>query len=897
MEQCLSVYISEKKQTLEIRNNRENISLVFTRNEKNGITASLSQKPALPTANRKGSIYGLIGLIRIAETEFIVAVSKAEKLGEQLERNTIYRVKEVTLIPQPRGTNTESSIGKRKLNALTEYFAKGTFYYSHDTDLTLSFEQKNTEKTPAPNTEKKYTKIKERIFSIVGNRRYVWNKFLLRRILFFRESLLKGDRAVFDGGQFLVFLVQGHISVATLSRPQGNIVFGLISRVECKRTGTRCSSKGLDENGNVSGFVETETVVSTPTCLFSHVSVRGTIPIFWMNKTVGIANRAVATRSVEATQPCFDRHFDFLLAKYKRIHVLSLLSLEKKENEAFLTLRYKTHLKERTHSENIEATFFDISAESARQPAETMALSLAAELQNTIESFGYFLLDRTSGAVYPQRGVFRVNCFDSLDRTNIVQEIISRAAVQTLFLDDKTFPKDACQQIAQRMWRLWIKNGDDISKIHAGSKALKTQMTKQSDGGVQQSLRGLLSDMKNKAVRIYQNTFNERKLQNSIDVLLGRKKEDEYETRLDVPAIDAIQREIARDCSVFTSHIAVKIQCVTWNAGGLLPGHSMLSGLIPPCKKRPPTIVSVGLQEMVSLSPQNVLLGHVNSAIIWEEHLQTELERLYGPGEYILLSQLNMVGLGLFLFIQKEALHLVRDVEMATKKTGMSGMTGNKGAVSIRLTFSGTRLCFVAAHFAAGMELAADRNTDFHSIVNETFFTVSGGIHDHDLVIWAGDLNYRVDLEEKEIHSAVVRKDIGLLLRNDQLHCEQRRKKVFTGYREKKIAFMPTYKLHVGTSKYSQTRTPSWTDRILYRAKIPLSLREYSSVDLCLSDHLPVHALFSISIKNTDKKKRKALEESIYAGILEEATNAAHTGQALCPPQTWEGADETKPRG
>ena len=52
-------------------------------------------------------------------------------------------------------------------------------------------------------------------------------------------------------------------------------------------SGTRFNSRGIDYNFNASNFVETEEVFICHHLLFSHVSVRGSAPIFWEQNGFG----------------------------------------------------------------------------------------------------------------------------------------------------------------------------------------------------------------------------------------------------------------------------------------------------------------------------------------------------------------------------------------------------------------------------------------------------------------------------------------------------------------------------------------------------------------------------------------------------------------------------------
>jgi hypothetical protein len=61
--------------------------------------------------------------------------------------------------------------------------------------------------------------------------------------------------------------------------------FCLISRKENKRSGMRFLVRGIDKNGNVANFAETEQVVivnkNDETDIVSYMQLRGSIPLFW----------------------------------------------------------------------------------------------------------------------------------------------------------------------------------------------------------------------------------------------------------------------------------------------------------------------------------------------------------------------------------------------------------------------------------------------------------------------------------------------------------------------------------------------------------------------------------------------------------------------------------------
>ena len=136
------------------------------------------------------------------------------------------------------------------------------------------------------------------------------------------------------------------------------------------------------------------------------------------------------------------------------------------------------------------------------------------------------------------------------------------------------------------------------------------------------------------------------------------------------------------------------------------------------------------------------------------------------------------------------------------------------------------------------------------------------GVNQYDLVIFSGDLNYRINMEIEDCKRLLEIKDIESLLEKDQLYTSIRTKEIeLDDFYEGQIQFPPTYKFQDGTSEYDYNeRVPGWTDRILYRANnlSDVILCKYSAIfDAKTSDHKPVYAIFKINFDSHDKNKEK----------------------------------------
>lgn len=101
----------------------------------------------------------------------------------------------------------------------------------------------------------------------------------------------------------------------------------------------------------------------------------------------------------------------------------------------------------------------------------------------------------------------------------------------------------------------------------------------------------------------------------------------------------------------------------------------------------------------------------------------------------------------------------------------MSGMAGNKGAVAIRMDYADTRLCFVTAHLAAGFANYNERNRDYNTITTGLRFQRNCAIEDHDAIIWLGDFNYRIGLNDENARKLIQVGDLDTLYENDQVLC------------------------------------------------------------------------------------------------------------------------------
>ena len=140
-------------------------------------------------------------------------------------------------------------------------------------------------------------------------------------------------------------------------------------------------------------------------------------------------------------------------------------------------------------------------------------------------------------------------------------------------------------------------------------------------------------------------------------------------------------------------------------------------------------------------------------------------------------------------------------------------------------------------------------------------------------------MNYRISEPNERVRNAIKEMSTVPLHEKDQLRCEMKLDRIFNGYQEPAIDFMPTYKFDINTDDYDTSeklRTPSWTDRVLYRAKRAKVVNNQNEIetiqalhykcakDIKFSDHRPVSGLYQVVIKyECDEKRSSRIREEL----------------------------------
>ena len=169
--------------------------------------------------------------------------------------------------------------------------------------------------------------------------------------------------------------------------------------------------------------------------------------------------------------------------------------------------------------------------------------------------------------------------------------------------------------------------------------------------------------------------------------------------------------------------------------------------------------------------------------------------------------------------------------------------------------------------------------------------------------MWAGDLNYRVDVDYDAALTAIGAGDWGKLLAADQLSAERARGAAFVGMQEADVAFPPTYKFDKGVpgpayDSSEKRRVPSWTDRVLFRGArdsgttstlTPASVActGYGCLaDVLDSDHKPVWARLTLTVAAVDAMAARAAAAAALNAADGDAPDAPPPPLSVAPAAT-----------
>ncbi|CDS42484.1 phosphatidylinositide phosphatase SAC2 [Echinococcus multilocularis] len=315
--------------------------------------------------------------------------------------------------------------------------------------------------------------------------------------------------------------VDGRISPTT-SDP---VTLTIISRRSRFRAGCRYRRRGIDEKGYVANYVETEQVLEVPSEVSVHVlsflQIRGSVPVFWTQTGIKYKPPIQLHKSLSENQEAFRLHIERPLRKFDRLVVVNLAETVPGRQESKITEAFVRQL---LLFNNPKVTYVGFDFHEYCKNLRFGNVSVLLEgIKDIIRDMQYYWLHRNN-LMCKQESVFRVNCIDCLDRTNLVQSVFATSVIEIQLRRLGRLPPevDLPVEFSRSLQSIWADNGDALSRHYTGTAAMKGDYTRTGF----RTVNGLMKDGVSSMSRYYQR-FGEIKRQAAIDFLLGHTNSPE----------------------------------------------------------------------------------------------------------------------------------------------------------------------------------------------------------------------------------------------------------------------------------------------------------------------------------------------------------------------------------
>nr|XP_054596657.1 phosphatidylinositol-3-phosphatase SAC1-B [Nothobranchius furzeri] len=466
---------------------------------------TLAGRRDLPGSAETRPICGIMGTIRLLAGLYLVVITKRTKVGDLLG-HAVWKASEFDIISYKKTilhlNDDQMQDNKTLFSMINNVLHTDAFYFATSYDLTHTLQR-------LANTSPEFQDLNllER-----ADPRFVWNGHLLRDFITQPEL-----------HQFVFPVIHGFITIEASSVNGKVFEWTIISRRSCFRAGARYYVRGIDSEGYAANFVETEQIVQYGGLKASFVQTRGSIPVFWSQRPNLKYKPKPQISKMANHLDGFQRHFDSQAVLYGRQVVLNLIN--QKGSEKPLEVIFDKMVTSLGNG-MIKYIAFDFHKECSRMRWHHLQilLDMVTEMQ---DEFGYFLVDPDGNVLLSQEGIFRSNCMDCLDRTNVIQSLLARRSLQSQL--QRMGVLHSCQKIEEQRdfektyKNAWADNADACAKQYAGTGALKTDFTRTG----KRTVLGVVMDGWNSTIRYYKNNFSDGFKQDSIDLFLGNYSVDE----------------------------------------------------------------------------------------------------------------------------------------------------------------------------------------------------------------------------------------------------------------------------------------------------------------------------------------------------------------------------------
>ncbi|GAA6061613.1 hypothetical protein JCM10212_000955 [Sporobolomyces blumeae] len=492
------------------------------------ITRASNQIDLQPGANlpsrcdQELQVFGLFGIISLIKSDYLIVITKRQKVARVLS-SIVYSATDFAVFPIERASTTDLLRQPEEaylLGLIKSHLYSAPFYFTYggwNVTTRLQAQEAHGDK-PLWET---------------ADDRFFWNRHLHRRLIDATTASAEVDYSKFILPVMFGFLEFKHTTINGRA-----FQFGLVSRRNRFRAGTRYFSRGIDRDGNVSNFNETEQLVlfdegvgvgvgggtgaqgqGQGNVRFSYVQTRGSVPVYWAEINNLRYKPDLKIMDLSSTAESLSRHFEQQLSHYGDQYLVNLVNqkgYEKPVKEAY------ERAIEAMKNPRVHYVYFDFHHECKGLRFDRVS-GLIDGLHEELEKQGFYYHDTTTSpqAQQKQSSVVRTNCMDCLDRTNVVQSALAKwvlnnqlRQIGVLSVKESV---DEHPHFLSMFRNVWADNADTVSRAYSGTGALKTDYTRTG----KRSKEGALQDGINSAMRYIKNNFLDGPRQDAYDLVTG----------------------------------------------------------------------------------------------------------------------------------------------------------------------------------------------------------------------------------------------------------------------------------------------------------------------------------------------------------------------------------------
>ncbi|KAI0803150.1 SacI homology domain-containing protein [Irpex lacteus] len=475
--------------------------------------------PLPASAERSGkTIYGIFGMVTLVMSEYIIIITGRELRGRFMGHN-VYRATDYDILPlnpDVSVSNPPNPVEAHLLALVRSHLYGGYFLYSYGWDLTRRLQAQ-------------WETIQEdagRALWEVADDRFFWNKYAFLQSRFIDVTHSNTDQNL---SPYILPIIYGTFDIRPARVNGHHIRLCLLSRRSRYRAGTRYFRRGIDREGHVANFVETEQVLllDSPspdglgdevTAQLSFVQIRGSMPMFWAEVNTLRYKPDLQIMDLEDTIEATRKHFEEQVQIYGDTSLVSLVN--HKGHEKPVKEAYEQGVAQLNHP-NVHYQYFDFHNECKHMRWDRISV-LIEKMEEDLINQGYFHLDSTKPQpVKLQKGTIRTNCMDNLDRTNVAQAAFAKwtlnKQLRTLGILNENETIDSYDELVRDFREMWADHANEISIAYSGTGALKTDFTRTG----KRTKVGALEDGYKSVMRYLKNNFFDGARQDAFDLMTG----------------------------------------------------------------------------------------------------------------------------------------------------------------------------------------------------------------------------------------------------------------------------------------------------------------------------------------------------------------------------------------